>query len=543
MEPPRTGDGKALAIAKALAVLMGLLAIGAAGYGAWLWMDGRRLAQELSEERQRGEEAARVAEAKVIQANLERDQAIARERRAMEDHDPVIARFTASQEMTDRLFGWAMEQDARQLPPLDGREVRLQRLERHYEELLKTVDRTPSLAGERGNALLALAEISLSRGDVATAGQKLDQAIEAWKDKPRDPELRLRLATDRLRLALRLQENGDAKTAEAFALARQALGELPKAEVDVDRLEQLVAVLDFQEAKLLATRGEEAKALEQSMRATQALNRLSERHPGIALLRSAMADSYLSAAAILEGMGSFGDAKEVRIQATGLLVKLVEQNPRDIGLRLELAGCYGAIAQAALKTGDAASAELQNSRAIALLEAVLQENPGHQAAMLQLGIEMGTKAALLRDRGQTEEAAKLLDEGIRSLDAARAIDGSKVAAFRIALLQWQKGGTLGTSDESRSQALGCLLQARDALKLLEVSGDSSGVTPEQIRRSLAYLLGDLANAQLASKKPEEAKQTLREAMALWERLVSTRPKNPEYEEGLAWCKKRLEELQ
>jgi tetratricopeptide (TPR) repeat protein len=226
-----------------------------------------------------------------------------------------------------------------------------------------------------------------------------------------------------------------------------------------------------------------------------------------------------------------------------LLVKLVEQNPRDIGLRLELAGCYGAIAQAALKTGDAASAELQNSRAIALLEAVLQENPGHQAAMLQLGIEMGTKAALLRDRGQTEEAAKLLDEGIRSLDAARAIDGSKGAAFRIALLQWQKGGTLGTSDESRNQALGCLLQARDALKSLEMSGDSPGVTPEQIRRSLAYLLGDLGNAQLVAKKPEEAKQTLLEAMALWERLVSARPKNPEYEEGLAWCKKRLEELQ
>jgi tetratricopeptide (TPR) repeat protein len=445
--------------------------------------------------------------------------------------------------MADRLFGWAMEQDVRQLPPLDGREARLRRLERHFEEFLKTTGTTPSFAGERGRALLALAEIALSRGDADRAGQKLDQAIGVLKNQPLDAELQLRLATDRLRLALRLQEKGDAKTMEAFALARHALGGLPMAEVERDRVDQLVAVLDFQEAKLLAARGEEAKALEQSMRATQALNRLAERRPGVALLRSAMADSYLSAAAILEGMGSFGDAQEVRIQATGLLVKLVEQNPRDIGLRLELAGCYGAIAQVALKAGDAASAELQNSRAMALLEAVLQESPGHQEATLQLGIEMGTKAALLRDRGQTDEAKKVLDEGIQLLEIVRAADGSNVAAFRIALLQWQKGGMLGASEESRNQALGYLLQARDALKTLESSGDSPGVTPEQIRRSLAYLFGDLANAQLIAKRTDDAKRTFVEAIAMWERLVSARPKYPEYEEGLAWCKKRLEELQ
>lgn len=529
--------------AKAFAVLTGLLAIAAAGYGTRLWWNSQQLGQELTDERMHGQEVTALAEQEIFQSNLSRDQAVARERGVVGEHDQVIARLNASQEMADRLFGWAMEQDARQLPPLDGREARLRRLERHFEEFLKEAEATPSLADERARALLALAEIALSRGDTGRAGQKLDQAIGAWKGQPLDADLRLRLATDRLRLALRLQENGDAKTLEALAFARQALNGLPKGEIDGDRLDQLVAVLDFQEAKLFAARGEEAKALEQSMRATQALNRLAERRPDVVLLRSTMADSYLSAAAILEGMGSFGDAQEVRIQATGLLVKLVEQNPRDIELRLELAGCYGAIAQAALKTGDAASAELQNSRAVALLEAVLQEQPQNAAAMLQLGIQMGTKAALRRDRGQAEEATKLLDEGIRLLDAARAIDGSKVAAFRVALLQWQKGGMLGTSEESRNQALGCLLQARDALKALESSGDSPGVTPEQIRRSLAYLLGDLGNAQFVAKKPDEAKRTFIEAVAMWERLTSARPKNPEYEEGLAWCKKRLEELQ
>jgi serine/threonine protein kinase len=529
--------------AKAIAVLTGLLAIGAAGYGTRLWWNSQQLGQELTDERKRGQETTALAEQEIFESNLSRDQALARAREIVSEHEQVMARLTAAQSTADRLFSWAMEQDVRQLPPLDGREARLRRLERHFEEFLKTTETTPSFAGERGRALLALAEIALSRGDAGRAGQKLDQAIGVMKNQPLDAELRLRLATNRLRLALRLQENGDAKTMEAFAFARQDLNGLPKAEIDGDRVGQLLAVLDFQEAKVFAARGEEAKALEQSMRATQALNRLAERRPDVVLLRSAMADSYLSAAAILEGMGSFGDAQEVRIQATGLLVKLVEQNPRDIGLRLELAGCYGAIAQAALKTGDAASAELQNSRAIALLEAVSQEQPQNGAAMLQLGIQMGTKAALRRDRGQTEESMKLLDEGIRLLDAARALDGSKVAAFRIALLQWQKGGMLGTSDESRNQALGCLLQARDALKALESAGDSPGVTPEQIRRSLAYLLGDLGNAQLVAKKPEEAKRAFIEAVAMWERLTAARPKNPEYEEGLSWSKRRLEELQ
>ena len=101
----------------------------------------------------------------------------------------------------------------------------------------------------------------------------------------------------------------------------------------------------------------------------------------------------------------------------------------------------------------------------------------------------------------------------------------------------------GASDESRNQALGFLLQARDTLKMLEASGESPGVTPEQVRRSLAYLLGDLGNAQLGAKKPDVAKRTFVEAVAMWERLANARPKSPEYESGLSWCRRRLEELQ
>lgn len=458
------------------------------------------------------------------------------------DHELSLARLEASRLVGDHLFAWAMEKGNRRLPPLDGRELRLKRLERYFEDFLTRTADIGSLADERARIRLQLSEISIAAGDAATASKRLGDALDAWANLPMDAELKFRVASDTLLLALLRQANADPESGAAFIAARKALGEVPQADVDADRLNQLLAVLDFHEAKLLASKGESAKALEQLMRATQTLNRIADQRPDVAILRSELAGCYLSSATILEGMGNLGDAREVRALASVELVKLLKDKPDDFALRLDLAGCYAAMADSALLSGDVTGAESISKEAMKLLDRLVVEQPDNAEAVSRKASQLGLRAGIQRDRGLAAEAMKDYDQGIRMLEGLRASSpANALVSYRLAVLWWQKGRMLGMGGQ-REDEIGLIRKARDLLGQLEADPSSSGPRPEQLQGTGAYLLGDLGHAlQLANHK-EEALQAFSDAVSLWENLVDSRPQSEEYSEGLAWCRQRLDDI-
>jgi len=459
------------------------------------------------------------------------------------ERDLAKARIESSRLIGDRLFAWAMEKGHRRLPPLDGREQRLKTLERYFLDFIERTAEVPELADERARVRVQLAEISLASGNTEAAIQRLGEAIEAWKDLPMDAELRFRMATNRLLLALLLQSGNDPRMETVFTEARKELGDIPQTEVDADRLQQLLAILDFHEAQLLAVRGNEAKALEQLMRATQTLNRLADGRPDSVVLRSELAACYLSSATILEGMGNLGDAREVQALAVTEILKLLKENPKDVRLRLDLAGCYGSIAEGAVLSGDIPSAESMSAEAVKLLEAVIREQPDNAEAITRLAGQIGVRAGLMRDKGEAEAALKSFDDAIRMLEAVKASAQDKAMTnYRLALLWWQKGRMLGMGGK-REEEIELIRRARSSLIKLETEKHPSGPPVEKIQSSSGYLLGDLGHSlQLAGKK-EEAKQAFGESVGYWERLLKSRPKSEEYQESLAWCRQRLKELQ
>ncbi len=482
------------------------------------------------------------------------DQAMAQQKSAQEElakarhdlsyeRDLAVARLEASRMVGDRLFAWAMEKGNRNLPPLDGRELRLKRLERYFVDFLTRSADIVALADERARARLELAEISIAAGDSENASKRLAVALEAWKNLPMDAELKFRVATDWLLLALLRQSGNHAETGAAFVAARKALEEVPQTEVDTDRLNQLLAILDFNEAKLFAATGDNATALAQLMRATQMLNRLADQRPDAAILRSELASCYLSSATILEGIGSLGDAREVRAQASVELVKLLKDKPGDFALRLDLAGCYAAMAESAVLSGDITGAEAISTEAMKLLDRLVVEQPDNAEAVSRKASQLGLRAGIQRDRGESAEAMQGYDAGIRLLEDLRAsAPGNALVTYRLALLWWQKGRMVGIAG-NREEEISLIGKAKDLLNGLEATPSANGLRPDQLQGSGAYVLGDLGHAlQLANRK-SEAIQAFTDAVALWQSLVASRPHSEEYTEGLAWSRQRLADLE
>jgi hypothetical protein len=510
---------------------------------AGLWQLSRT--QLINEQRAREGDVAMLKTSgdAALVAKTEAEAKLAEAQHALSyERDLAFTRLEASRLVGDRLFVWAMEKGNRQLPPLDGRELRLRRLERYFEDFLTRTSEVSELADERARVRLQLSEISIASGDAATASKRLGEALDAWANLPMDAELKFRIATNTLLLALLRQSNADPDAEQSFVAARKALGDVPQADVDADRLNQLLAVLDFHEAKLLAAKGDKAKALEQLMRATQTLNRIADQRPDVAILRSELAACYLSSATILEGMGSLGDARELRALASVELVKLLKDKPGDFALRLDLAGCYSAMAESALLSGDIAGAEGISKEAMKLLDRLVVEQPDNVEAVSRKASQLGLRAGIQRDRGLAAEAMKDYDEGSRMLEAIRASSPENAtASYRLALLWWQKGRMLGMSGQ-RDNEIVYILKARDLLGRLEADPTSDGPRPEQLQGSGAYLLGDLGHAlQLANRK-DEATQAFTDAVSLWQNLVTSRPQSEEYTEGLAWCRQRLDDL-
>lgn len=453
-----------------------------------------------------------------------------------------VARLEASRQIGDRLFDWAIEKGHRSLPPLDGRELRLKRLERYYQDFLTRTSGIDSLADERARAKLQLSEISIASGDAKEAANRLADALAAWSSFSMDADLKMRIARNSLWLALLRQSHSDPETAAAYAAARKAFADVPRAEVDADRLDQLMAIMDYHEANLLASTGQDTRALEQLMRATQTLNRISDQRPDAVILRSELAACYLSSATILEGIGSLGDAREVRMLATAELNRLLKDKPNDPALRMDLAGCYGAMAEAAVLSGDVAGAEQVSNEALRLLNGLLVEQPDNAEALARKAAQLGLRAGILRDRGQQADAVRYFDEGIRMLEGIRASSrDNAMATYRLALLWWQKGRMVGMGG-NRDEEIALIRKGRDLLEKLEAAGLMSGPRPEQLQRSSAYLLGDLGHAlQLAGRK-DESRKAFTDAVALWEALSRSRPRSEEYSEGLTWCRQRLQDL-
>ncbi|MGC6564987.1 MAG: hypothetical protein ACON38_05160, partial [Akkermansiaceae bacterium] len=140
-----------------------------------------------------------------------------------------------------------------------------------------------------------------------------------------------------------------------------------------------------------------------------------------------------------------------------------------------------------------------------------------------------------------EEAMALLSKGIELLEKGVEQESKNWnARYLLASIKWQYAGILGQNSRS-AEELSLGREAYEELKNL-LKSPMKNPHPSVVRKSLAYLCGDLGHAADLQKKRELAISYLQESKRYWQELHRDEGDQLEIREGYHWAVNRLAEM-
>jgi len=220
---------------------------------------------------------------------------------------------------------------------------------------------------------------------------------------------------------------------------------------------------------------------------------------------------------------------------------IAKQEKPDPELEYQIASATAARAVALWQEGKSFEAEKLAKEGVKKLSSLLAKMPSNPSVIFDLSSQNGILATFLRDEGKPAEAGMLLETSITSLRSVITKEPEDWnARYLLASLKWQRAGILGQQGK-KDEELKLGAAAHDELTALLKSG-AKRPSPGTVRRSLAYLCGDLGHsADLAGKK-DLAIGYLREAQECWKLLKVDEGDQLEFREGHQWAVDRLVEL-
>ena len=440
--------------------------------------------------------------------------------------------------MSDHLLAWSLERGSEHLPTLEGREGRLSLLEDKLERQLEVVDGLPEeLRKNSWRIKLALAEVALAGDNPKLAREKMQEVL--GEAAVTDVDVQRRLARTRVMVCLLGSEDPDAEvTPVELAETANALASLPENERQTRRLQ---SALNIAEARMQFRNGDNSSALETYRHAFAKMSKLCEEKPSLSALRIWRARGYSSAAQAATGAGEVDAAILLREQAAVELMELLETQPDRAEVQVELSSALAAIAQSALEEGELDRAGDLATRSLELLETAVSNPEERGGALNQLASLKSVLAACRAGTGHPREALRLVREGQEHAEAALVRNSRDPSTrFRLGILAWQQCGLL-SAEGKHAEALPLGVKARQTFIDL-IAQKVSFPTQREIKRSLAYLTGDLGRAAQDARKEEEAVNYLQESVSLWEDLMEVESDSDEFREQHRWTAQGLREL-
>jgi len=435
----------------------------------------------------------------------------------------------------EKLFNWILEEGIEGLPVLEGRAARLESLLAEVGKQLKGLSVRAELKEQASILKLRRAELALAMGDVEKGGDWLNEAID---DPKLPPELAARA---RLRNLLLVSKR---KPSELKGLlGRHEAGILDAYQRDDHRRLRAKAALDLVKARLAEATGDGARALAAYLDSLKAFQELEKLYPANSTIGLIVGRRFLTAALAAEGEGSPGNAAKLRGEAAAAFVTLAkkQENPAP-EIQYQIASAKAARAVSLWQQGDSFGAEMLAREGVTRLTALQSKMPGDFRVAIDLASQRGIIATALRDEGKLTEAQSLLSKEIAVLGkGVKEYPENWSACYLLTSLKWQLSGLLGRQG-SGDEELRLSKEAYHELKALLKNPAMKQPRPSEVRKSLAYLCGDLGHASDLRNKREDAIIYLQECKRYWQELARDKGDQLEIREGYQWAVNRLAEV-
>lgn len=441
----------------------------------------------------------------------------------------------SAQQTNQKLFDWILEEGVDGLPVLEGRNTRIESLIEEVGKQLEFVFERPELAPQARLLKLRRAELSLAMGDLVKGEAWLKEAIKDPKlssDSAAKAQLRYLLLASKLKPS---GLNDLSSEVEAEILGAYGGGESGGIRVK--------AALALVKARVAESNGDNSAALASYLESLRGFQDLEKLHPAKPHIGFMVGRGYLSAAGIAEEERSYENAAKLRGEAAAAFASLAEKQVNSTPeTQYQIASAIAAQALSLWRQGDSFGAEKLAREGMTRLTALQRKMPGDARVAIDLAAQQGIVATTLRDEGKSIEARRLLMEGITAIEKG-IVDYTDnwSARYLLASLKWQLSGLLeqqGDGDEGTRLGM----EAHDELKALLKNPTMKRPRPSEVRKSLAYLCGDLGHASELRSKRDEAVGHLQECKRLWQELKRDEGNELEIKEGYEWVVNRLAEM-
>lgn len=481
-------------------------------------------------------------DAQRITAEQSETAAIAKRNQAVTREEKLRKQLTALGVTNDRLLTWMLRDKNTDLPELQKTgpdKTAADAMERELKNFLKMTEGEDQFQPIRARILLQLSELEIHRKNPNSGANLLDQALPALKKaQVKEPGQDYRIARARLICLMQAQDQDNTELVTALLpKAREAIAQLNSA--DPTETQRIRATMEIIDGRLIQAK-DPAKALTHFKNAIQNLKGIQKALPENISIRSDLAKHILQSSTLAESLDRVDDAVKLRGEAADHLRWLLGKNPKFVFAKVKLAEMEIMSAEADMLSGNDSSGERKLVKAEKLLADIKATDTSTTGAAMQIAVTKGLRAVLHRDRGRTTDAAKNLDYAINLAQKIVAANPkANEPLYRLAGFYWQRASLAGDAGDSTTE----LKLGSEAANMMEkLLKDGAGKRDNELRRSLAYLYGNLGHTASRKGKRTEAAAYYNNAARVWQSLVDKNGKRGEYAEGLKWSKDRARAL-
>ena len=531
-------------IAVGLTKVFGVIALGLGSMWAWTQYQRSQEAQDAAtkfknyesnsiatiESLETDAELARLAEEKSKNMSISLREALTNEQRN------ALEELRAAQISNGRLMRWLLEKGVKGLPTLEGRKGRLSVLAEEIQEQVAGLEQRPGLEKQCALLRVRYAEALLAAGEDEKGEAALKDALTKGGE-----HLRAFHHVEGLLRLLLLRSGRNEAVTQAQLDEAQALitKEWPEGEDENFRYQAALELVNGRQAELDGKPAVAKKAYESSLKSFE---ELAKRYPETPALRMGLGRAYQEAALASEIGGDTSNTMKLREKAAAAFLKLASDPKTSTPeLEFQIASAKAAQAIAAWQSGRSFTAEKMAKEGVVKLTGLQNKMPSDFRVATALASQQGIVATVLRDQGNSTQAATLLTRSINTLEAGLKKESTNWnARYLLASLKWQLSAIYGQKGKSAEEVkLGT--EARDQLQLILDAGARSP-HPDRVKAELAYLCGDLGHSADLSGKRTLGIEFLKESKESWESILALHPKSSEARTGVNWASQRLREM-